>query len=313
MKEKSVPIFSKLTLLFACLWLTSILLFIFLVIWNGDRGTWVPVWGFKSDVVLLYNIIVGIGSFVLMVIFGLISNITRQKNIIIGNKPRSIFNINIPNSPVLLILLTLIIISPIYLHVLTKYRLYSTHQSQLSPTQKVIRVTPTPTPTPVAKTQINNQLKADPQPSQGGEWGKAEVNADGSYTMKVDMDDRMSTSPELFEALNNYRSVKGKSSLAWDDRLTGYAQERAQFICENGGDGHAGFYDFINNQGGYDKLGFNGLGENMARMKLTGVHLVEWIYSQSPGHEKNQLGPWSHMGVGISEYCSVVIFGGGKM
>lgn len=169
---------------------------------------------------------------------------------------------------------------------------------------------PSPSPKPTTKPKV-----ADSTVSNSGsdaEWGKATKNPDGSYTMKIKMDDRMSTAPELFEAINNYRNTKGKSSLAWDDRLAGYAQERANYICTNGGDGHAGFYKFLE-EGGYDKLGFNGLGENQGRMKLIGVHLVEWMYAQSPGHEKNQLGPWSHMGVGISEYCSVVIFGGGKM
>jgi len=149
--------------------------------------------------------------------------------------------------------------------------------------------------------------------SEQSEWGKAVKKEDGSYTMKIGEDKTMSTPQELYQAILAYRQTKGKSGLSWDDKLATYANERAVFICTNGRDGHAGFSDFINNQGGYDKLGFAHLGENMGNIKLSGVHLVEWMYAQSPGHDANQLGDWSHVGVGISGVCNVVIFGGSKM
>jgi len=192
----------------------------------------------------------------------------------------------------------------------------SSQSPQPSPNSQVEDVVQSPKPTP----RLSPSAKPTPKPyaqqvntQQNGEWGKPVKNDDGSYSMKVGMDERMSTANELYEALMNYRSVKGKSRLSWDDKLASYAQKRAAYICANGGDGHAGFYEYINNQGGYDELGYGHLGENMARMKMLGVHLVEWIYAQSPGHEANQVGDWSHVGVGISEYCSVVIFGGAKL
>lgn len=180
-----------------------------------------------------------------------------------------------------------------------------------------VEIIQTPTPTPIASPTPSSKPIAQKQNNQntnGSEWGKAVQTENGSYTMKVGMDDKMTTPNELYEALMAYRQVKGKSRLSWDDKLTSYALERATFICKNGRDGHAGFNDFINNQGGFDKLGFAHLGENMSGgMRLSGVHLVEWIYSQSPGHEKNQLGDWSHIGVGVTGDCSVLIFGGSKM
>jgi uncharacterized protein YkwD len=131
--------------------------------------------------------------------------------------------------------------------------------------------------------------------------------------MKVGMDPQMSTPNELYEALMVYRNIKGKSRLTWDDRLATYASERALFICQNGSDHHAGFSQYLED-GGYEKLGFRHLGENMSNgMRLSGVHLIEWIYSKSPGHDANQLGPWSHIGVGISGNCSVLIFGDRKI
>lgn len=80
----------------------------------------------------------------------------------------------------------------------------------------------------------------------------------------------------------------------------------------NGSDHHAGFNNFVQNEDGYTKLGFNCLGENMSEgFRLSGTHLVEWMYAQSPGHDANQLNStYSRIGVGISETTSVLIFGG---
>jgi uncharacterized protein YkwD len=178
---------------------------------------------------------------------------------------------------------------------------YSTENLIPVVSKKTITITPEPTP------------KEQPAVQQDDEWGKAVQQEDGSYTMRVNMDERMSTANELYEALMSYRSVKNKPRLSWDDKLASYAQERAIYIHSNGLDGHIGFNDFISNQGGYDKLGYRHLGENMANMKMTGVHLVEWIYAQSPGHEANQLGDWSHIGIGVYGDCCVLVFSGAKL
>lgn len=171
------------------------------------------------------------------------------------------------------------------------------------------KIVPSPAPTykPIDQYANNPDLK-------NAEWGEAVQKESGSYTIKVGMDEKMTTPNELYEALMSYRQVKGKSRLTWNDKLASYATERALYICQNGSDQHAGFNDFINNQNGFDILGYRHLGENMSYgMRMSGVHLIEWIYSTSPGHEANQTGQWSHIGVGIAGDCSVLIFGNYKI
>lgn len=162
---------------------------------------------------------------------------------------------------------------------------------------------PTKIPTPVDPYANDPDLK-------DAAWGEAVQVSETGYRMKVGFDDVMGTAKETFKALNLYRYTKGKSNLTWDDRLAKYALERATFICQNGSDGHAGFSDYVENQEGYKTLGFYRLGENMStHMKFTGTHLIEWMYAADPAHDGNQLGDWSHVGVGIYEDCSALIFG----
>ncbi len=166
-------------------------------------------------------------------------------------------------------------------------------------------LTPTPskTPTPVDPYANDPDLK-------DAAWGEAVQVSETGYRMKVGFDSVMGTAEETFQALNLYRYTKGKSNLTWDKRLAKYALERATYVCQNGSDGHAGFSDYVENQEGYKTLGFYQLGENMStHMKFTGTHLIEWMYAADPAHDGNQLGKWSHVGVGIYEDCSAVIFG----
>jgi len=166
-------------------------------------------------------------------------------------------------------------------------------------------LTPTPTkvPTPVDPYANDPDLK-------DVAWGEAVQVSETGYRMKVGFDSVMGTSKETFQALNLYRYTKGKSNLTWDDRLAKYALERATYICQNGSDAHAGFSDYVENQEGYKTLGFYQLGENMStHMKFTSTHLIEWMYAADPAHDGNQLGDWSHVGVGIYEDCSAIIFG----
>jgi uncharacterized protein YkwD len=47
---------------------------------------------------------------------------------------------------------------------------------------------------------------------------------------------------------------------------------------------------------------------------LNGTHLIEWVFSQSPGHDANQLdNGWSHVGVGVTDTSVNLVFGGEKM
>lgn len=175
--------------------------------------------------------------------------------------------------------------------------------SKIAALSPVLSLTPTPTPTPVDPYADDPDLK-------DAAWGEAVQVSDTGYRMKIAYDSVMATATETFQALNWYRYTKGKSNLTWDDRLAKYALERATYICENGSDSHAGFSDYVENQEGYKTLGFYRLGENMSvNMRFTGTHLIEWMYAADEAHDSNQLGDWSHVGVGIFGDCSDLIFG----
>jgi uncharacterized protein YkwD len=178
--------------------------------------------------------------------------------------------------------------------------------------------TPTPTLAPTStpapefleeKVIIVEDLFANDPVLKDAEWGQAVQVSETGYRMKVGFDDVMATPQDTFAALNVYRNTKGKSTLTWDDRLATYATERATYICQNGSDGHAGFAEYVKNQEGYKTLGFYNLGENMSvHMKMIGTHLIEWIYAADQDHDTNQLDDWSHVGVGIYDDCSSLIF-----
>lgn len=173
---------------------------------------------------------------------------------------------------------------------------YSSSSASLAPV-------PTKIPTPVDPYANDPDLR-------DAAWGEAVQISETGYRMKVGFDSVMGTAEETFKALNLYRYTKGKSNLTWDDRLAKYALERATYVCQNGSDSHAGFSDYVENQEGYKTLGFYRLGENMStHMKFTGTHLIEWMYAADPAHDGNQLGAWSHVGVGIYKDCSALIFG----
>ncbi len=198
---------------------------------------------------------------------------------------------------------------------------YSTKLSDLvASSAAVLATTPAssvPAPTPIVTTAIisstattNSDPFANDPDLKDAAWGQAVQVSETGYRMKVGFDPIMAEPKETFQALNLYRYTKGKSNLTWDDRLAKYALERATYICQNGSDGHAGFSDYVENQEGYKTLGFYSLGENMStHMKFTGTHLIEWMYAADPAHDGNQLGDWSHVGVGIYDDCSVLIFG----
>ncbi len=165
---------------------------------------------------------------------------------------------------------------------------------------KVI-ATPTPTVLPVV--------------AGTSEWGKATQIDEHTWTMKVAMDDRMATPGEILEALNSYRAKNGRGGLSWDDKLAELAQSRAARFTElNSTDGHAGFQDYMNNDG-FHKAGFYSLGENSSwGYKLVGVHIIEWVYAADQPHNDNQLNPqWSHVGIGVNGVSTDLIFGGRKM
>lgn len=152
--------------------------------------------------------------------------------------------------------------------------------------------------------------------TQQGEWGVAKQIDENTWTMKVGEDARMSTTQELFEALNNYRQRHGVGRLSLDANLSKFAQDRAQTFSKLGKlDGHAGFLDYVKDENNIKKLGFWGVGENSSSgYQMLGVHLIEWIYAADKPHNDNQLDPsWTHVGIGISETATDLIFGKSKM
>lgn len=165
------------------------------------------------------------------------------------------------------------------------------------------KVTPSPTETPTVQ---DNAEKP---------WGVAKQIDEYTWTMKVANDSQMATAQETLSALNAYRQKNGKPALSWDDKLAAYAQSRVEtFVSQGQTDKHAGFSDFINNQDGFSKLGFNSVGENSSfGYKLLGVHLIEWVYAGDKPHDDNQLNSaWTHVGIGIKEVATDLIFAGGK-
>ena len=174
-------------------------------------------------------------------------------------------------------------------------------------------VLPTTISTP---TSIPNKNKTVTNTDNGEPWGVAKQVDEHTWSMKVGEDPTMATSNEILIALNNYRDKNGSQKLILDSKLTDYAQTRANFFNSNKAlDGHNGFNDFLDNQDGFNKLGFNWLGENASYgYKLNGVHLIEWVYGGDEPHDKNQLDTkWDHVGIGIKNTSTCIIFGTGKM
>lgn len=169
--------------------------------------------------------------------------------------------------------------------------------------------TPVPTPTPVAVRRIVTPVD-DGQP-----WGVAKQLDEYTWKIKVGQDEKMATSNEVFLALNEYRRRYGASALNWDEKLASYAKSRAVYFNKiKNLDGHKGFVDFMNNQDGFNKLGFNQLGENASiGYQLSGLHLIEWIYAGDEPHNKNQLNNiWGYVGIGVDGTATTLIFGTGR-
>lgn len=152
-------------------------------------------------------------------------------------------------------------------------------------------------------------------PSDTAPWGIATQIGEYTWTMKVNQDPVMATPLEIFHALNYYRRNHGVSDLTWDEKLADYAHSRALFFHQQQKlDSHVGFQDFLENQDGFSKLGFNRLGENASfGYRMTGTHLIEWIYAGDEPHNLNQLDSrWAYVGVGVVDTASCLIFATGK-
>lgn len=147
-------------------------------------------------------------------------------------------------------------------------------------------------------------------------WGVAEKIGEHTYTIKVGYDPRMANPKEIFDALNNYRQTNQRGTLVWDDKLASYASSRADYFKSiDKTDEHSGINNFLENEDGFSKLGFSSVGENSYfGGPLYGVHLIEWVFAKSPGHNQNQLeAKWTHVGIGANDHAVNLVFAKGQI
>jgi uncharacterized protein YkwD len=185
----------------------------------------------------------------------------------------------------------------------------SSHEVQLN-TAHFLSIAPSPSPTKTPKKQVAEQTKS------AEEWGVAKKVGEGTYTIRVGNDAEMGSAQDVFNALNAYRAANGIGPLNWDDNLARYAQSRAEYMQSiQTTDQHAGFNHFLEAEDGFNKMGYYQLGENSYYGgKLSGTHVIEWVFAKSPGHDANQKNTeWSHVGVGVTDSTVNLNFGGRKM
>lgn len=180
---------------------------------------------------------------------------------------------------------------------------------------------PSLSPTPTIFNQndsINpNFLNQSPNIIDDGQpWGVSQQIGEHTWVIKVGQDSQMATPQQILTALNEYRIRNGSQPLTSDNKLTEYAYSRAQFFSDQKKlDSHQGFSDFLNNDDGFYKLGFTALGENASfGYRLNGVHLIEWVYAGDEPHDNNQLDSrWDHVGIGVVNTATCLIFATGKI
>lgn len=166
---------------------------------------------------------------------------------------------------------------------------------------KIVVERPIPASIPLKQAQLDD----------GKPWGVAEKVGEHTYSIKVQNDARMGSSEEILNAINDLRIRNGVQILKSDSRLCTYAYERAKYFeAIKSTDEHRGFMDYLNNQDGFEKLGFAILGENSSYgYVMSGVHLVEFVYMQSQEHNKNQLDSrWDRGCVGVYGSATNVLF-----
>lgn len=174
----------------------------------------------------------------------------------------------------------------------------------------------TPTPTPTIKIKKVTLKTTAPDPAPTEPWGVSRQIGENTWTLKIQMDDRMAEPKEIFEALNAYRQRHQREALEWDQNLADYARSRAQYFTSISKlDNHAGFSEYTKNVENIKRLGFRGLGENSSYgYQMYGVHIIEWVFAGDKPHDDNQLdSKWSHVGVGVDGNQTDIIFGGSKL
>lgn len=194
----------------------------------------------------------------------------------------------------------------------------------------IVEASPTPTetlPTPTLKpkTPITTKRKTDsptltPKSSatqkdpNSEQYNAKQIDETTWKVSNVELDDSMASPQDILNALNSYRGTHSLPNLSWDSKLGDYAQERATLFNEKESlDSHAGFKNFMDT-GGFDKAGFNSLGENSAYLSgpMNGERIVLKIFGADPAHDGNQLDDWTHVGIGVKGVAINVNFGKNK-
>jgi len=173
---------------------------------------------------------------------------------------------------------------------------------------------PTPTSVPTKIPIIKKNIS--PIPTDTTPWGIANQIGEHTWTMKIAQDPVMATPAEILSALNEYRHRYSSQILTLDSKLVAYAQSRVDYFNQiKNIDSHVGFTNFLEKEDGFNKLGFTYLGENISYgYRLSGVHLIEWIYAGDEPHNKNQLdSKWDHVGIAVKGTATCLIFATGKM
>ena len=156
---------------------------------------------------------------------------------------------------------------------------------------------------------LNNFWKnpnATPVPTSG--FRREKVDEHTTITW-LPPDDNMSTSDELFTAINTYRRAQGIAEVARSDTLCTIAGKRADEQQALGKiDGHAGFAKYAQEQREFSYLTEVLFGGGQPQ---SGVHIVEYGWDQSlTGHrEAIQDRTMSHGCGGVAGYFAVFIFG----
>ncbi|HRN96267.1 MAG TPA: CAP domain-containing protein, partial [Candidatus Levybacteria bacterium] len=135
-----------------------------------------------------------------------------------------------------------------------------------------------------------------------------------SANLKKSISTPVSTTTQILSALNTYRASKGIAPLQIDTTLQTFAQRRADYFDSTGSmDNHSGFQNMLNDNG-FEKMGFNALGENSSFGAWeTPQNLIESIYGNSSAHNESQLrSDWTHVGIGVKGHATNLVFGGKK-
>ncbi len=167
------------------------------------------------------------------------------------------------------------------------------------------------TPVNIDQSPLYPRPTTQPIPTDSGEWGIAVKTGEHTYQIKVNNDAQMGTPAQILNAINDLRIRNGAQPLKTNEKICAYAQSRAEYFTKiRQVDEHKGFKEFLENDDGFEKLGFGSLGENSSYgYIMSGVHLIEFVYMRSPEHNKNQLDPkWDHGCVGVSESATNIIF-----